>query len=414
MEISTWGGRRMNPKIFGTTIARLRKKCGYTQASLAEKLHLSDKTVSKWESGLGFPDITQLPALANVFGVTVDYLLSEQNRGITVAGNFMVDIVKNIAAYPNLGMLADVFSVKEAVGGCGPNVATDLAVIDRTLPVSVLGRVGDDEYGRFLISKLQTHGVNVSNMCVSTKDQTSFSDVMSLPTGERTFFSFRGANANFSPEDIDVASLTCKIFHIGYILLLDKFDEKDEEYGTVMARFLRSVQKRGIKTSIDVVSSSNLSDYEQKVKPALPYADYVIINELECCHVWGVSPRKADGSLDVENVRLAMQKTMDCGVGEKVIVHAKEAGFCLNKDGTFTKIGSLKVPSEQIKGSVGAGDAFCAGCLYALYHGYTDEETLKFASAAAACNLFAENSVDGMRSKKEIEKLAETYQRRSV
>ena len=105
---------------------------------------------------------------------------------------------------------------------------------------------------------------------------------------------------------------------------------------------------------------------------------------------------------------------MACGVLEKVIVHAKEAGFCLNVDGTFTSLGSLRIPREEIRGSVGAGDAFCAGCLYAIYHDYPDLEMLSFASASAACNLFAENSVDGMRSKKEIEKLSEQYERRSI
>ena len=138
---------------------------------------------------------------------------------------------------------------------------------------------------------------------------------MSLPTGERTFFSCKGANAVFSPDDIDVSTLGCKILHIGYILLLDLFDAPDEEYGTVMARFLRSVQKKGIKTSIDMVSNNNTDEYPRIVKPAFAYSDYVIINEIECCGVWGVSPRKRNGKLHEENIRLAMEKTMACGVG---------------------------------------------------------------------------------------------------
>ena len=403
----------MDPKVFGATIAALRKKKGYTQASLAEKLNCSDKTVSKWESGTGCPDIMLLPALAKLLGVTVDQLFSEKNKGIVVAGNFVVDIVKNIDVYPAPGMLTDIRSLSLAIGGCAPNTATDLAKLDRTLPVSVLGRVGDDEYGRFLISKLQTQGINVAGVCVSTKQQTAFSDVMSLPSGERTFFSCRGANAEFSPCDVDITTLNCKILHIGYILLLDKFDEEDEEYGTVMARFLHSLQERGIRTSIDAVSDSS-GRFAEKIVPALLYADYVIINEIECCSIWGIEPRSADGSLDVAAVRIAMEKTMAAGVGQKVIVHAKEAGFCLNADGEFTKVGSLKLPVGLIKGSVGAGDAFCAGCLYGIYHEFSDKEMLEFASATAAQSLFSENSVDGMRSKKEIYRLAEQYERRSI
>lgn len=404
----------IDPKTFGAVIFRLRKRVGYTQASLAEKLNLSDKTVCKWENGLGFPDITQLPALAHLLGVTVDYLFSEQNIGIAIAGNMIADSVKSIRVFPQVGMLTNIESSKLAIGGCAPNTATDLAVIDGTLPVSVYGRVGDDENGNFMLSKLKGKGIDVSGVSISTKTPTSYCDVMSLPTSERTFFQFSGANAEFSPEDVEISTLGCKIFHIGYILLLDRFDAPDAEYGTVMARFLHSLQKQGIKTSIDAVSSTRTEDYAEKLRPAFAYSDYVIINEIECCNTWNLDSRRADGTLDVDAVRLAMEKTLACGVAEKVIVHAKEGGFCLSSNGDFTMLGSLIIPREEIRGSVGAGDAFCAGCLYALYHGYSDLEMLKFASAAAACNLFAENSVDGMRSKKEIEKLSEQYERRSI
>ena len=61
---------------------------------------------------------------------------------------------------------------------------------------------------------------------------------------------------------------------------------------------------------------------------------------------------------------------------------------------------------------MGAGDAFCAGCLYGIYNGFTDEQLLEFASGAAACNLFAENSVDGMRSKQEILELIKNTPKR--
>ena len=59
----------------GKTIAELRKAKGWTQVQLAEKLGVSDKAVSKWESEGGFPEITQLPVLASIFNVTIDYLM---------------------------------------------------------------------------------------------------------------------------------------------------------------------------------------------------------------------------------------------------------------------------------------------------------------------------------------------------
>ncbi len=404
----------MNSKKFGEKLTAFRKKKNLTQFALAEKLCVSDKTVSKWERGVGYPEITQLPTLSNVLGISIDQLLSEEGNGIVVAGNMIADVVKSIDVYPKIGQLANLQNLNRAIGGCAPNVATDLAIIDPSLAISVIGKVGDDENGRFLTESIRKRGISVDNVSIIKELPTSFSDVMSLPTGERTFFSFRGANAELSYEDIPLETLDCKMFHIGYILFLDKLDAYNEEYGTEMARLLSDVQKRGIKTSFDVVSSSDVSAYKEKIVPALPYTDYAILNELECCNIWGISPRYENGELNVENLFCAMKKTLNCGVKEKVITHAKEGGFCLDKNGTFTKMGSLKIPEEYIKGSVGAGDAFCAGCLYGIYNGYTNEEMLAFATAAAACNLFAENSVDGMRNKKEIEKMMQSVDRRSL
>ena len=66
----------MDCKSVGDTIATLRKKLRMTQLELATLLDVSDKTVSKWETGQGYPDITLFPRLAEVFGVSVDHLLA--------------------------------------------------------------------------------------------------------------------------------------------------------------------------------------------------------------------------------------------------------------------------------------------------------------------------------------------------
>ena len=60
----------------GKLIAELRKKQGFTQQQLADKLNLSNKTISKWESGSGSPDISNLPVLAEALEISVDELLN--------------------------------------------------------------------------------------------------------------------------------------------------------------------------------------------------------------------------------------------------------------------------------------------------------------------------------------------------
>lgn len=404
----------MDAKSVGYTISSLRKRNGLTQLELAKRLNVSDKTVSKWENGLGYPEITQLPELAKLFCVSIDYLMTGERKGIAIAGNILTDVVKTVNDYPKQGMLSNILSVSRSVGGCVPNTAIDIAKIDRSIPVGAIGKIGDDEYGRYVISRLQKFGIDTGKVSVSSTSPTSFSDVMSLPSGERTFFHARGANAEFSPNDIDISSLGCKMLHIGYILLLDSFDKKDSEYGTVMARFLHDVKERGIETSIDVVSDST-ADYKSAIVPALKYCDYVIINEIECCGIWNISPYDQDGKIHIDNIKKAIRLTAECGVQQKVVVHTKTLGICFDiKTDAFTVVPSLKIPVSAIKGSVGAGDAFCAGCLYSLYNGYSDIKMLEFASAAAACNLLSENSVDGMKTKDEIMNIAASYKRQKL
>ncbi|MBQ3031014.1 MAG: helix-turn-helix domain-containing protein [Anaerotignum sp.] len=76
----------MNQYVTGAVIRELREKKQLTQAELAEKLNVSDKTVSKWETAKGYPDISLLEPIARVFGVSITELISGnavQNENIS-------------------------------------------------------------------------------------------------------------------------------------------------------------------------------------------------------------------------------------------------------------------------------------------------------------------------------------------
>ncbi|MGN0346431.1 MAG: helix-turn-helix domain-containing protein [Lachnospiraceae bacterium] len=66
----------MNQYVTGAVIKQLREKKNLTQAQLADLLNVSDKTVSKWETGKGYPDITLLEPIADAFSISVTELLS--------------------------------------------------------------------------------------------------------------------------------------------------------------------------------------------------------------------------------------------------------------------------------------------------------------------------------------------------
>lgn len=66
-------------QIIAKNIIELRRRDGMTQAELAEKLSYTDKAVSKWERGASVPDISVLKNIAELFGVTVDYLITDEH-----------------------------------------------------------------------------------------------------------------------------------------------------------------------------------------------------------------------------------------------------------------------------------------------------------------------------------------------
>lgn len=328
-----------------------------------------------------------------------------EKKGIAIVGNILTDNVKLVCAYPEKGMLATITSESLAVGGAVPNTGIDIKKLDSDLPVYVYGRVGDDYKGEYVVGEMKKVGIDVSGVKISKTAPTSYSDVITVEsTGERTFFHNRGANAEFSPSDVDINKLGCSILHAGYLMLLDSFDKINSDGSTPMSNFLKAVQEKGIKTSIDLVSESS-GDFFKVTTAALPYCDYVIINEIESGTIVGIPARNEDGTLNEDNVWQIMQKLQSYGVREKVIIHCPEKGFCLDKSGRKTTVSSIKLPKGFIKGSVGAGDAFCAGSLYAIYSGYSDEEILSFSNLVAINCLSAPDSVSGVRHKDKLKEI---------
>ncbi|MBR6615498.1 MAG: helix-turn-helix domain-containing protein [Lachnospiraceae bacterium] len=80
----------MNQYVTGAVIKELREKHHFTQAELAEMLNVSDKTISKWETAKGYPDISLLEPIAKVFGISVTELLAGQAvNNVNVSANML-------------------------------------------------------------------------------------------------------------------------------------------------------------------------------------------------------------------------------------------------------------------------------------------------------------------------------------
>lgn len=299
--------------------------------------------------------------------------------GIAVAGTILVDSINEISAYPEKGELTKIHSVEKAVGGCVPNVAIDLKRLSPSLPVKAIGKIGDDENGSYVSRTLEENGVDVS-LVTKAQDKTSFTEVMSVVGGQRTFFTYAGASSLFGKEDVDFDLLDARMLHLGYFLLLDKVDGGDG------LRILQEATLRGIKTSIDLVSEN--SNRYSLVLPCLPYVDNLIINEAEAGSLCGILPTK-------ENLFQIAKTLKDMGVRERVIIHTPEGSLCQSDSGR-TLLGALSLPNGYIQGTTGAGDAFCAGALLGIYEGASDEDILKIATVAATGALSTKDATSGL------------------
>ena len=104
----------MNQYVTGTVIKELREKAHFTQAELAGKLNVSSKTISKWETAKGYPDISLLEPIAKVFGISVTELISGNAvRNVNVAANMLRS---NFYVCPVCGNV--IHSMGEAVFNC--------------------------------------------------------------------------------------------------------------------------------------------------------------------------------------------------------------------------------------------------------------------------------------------------------
>ena len=323
--------------------------------------------------------------------------VTNMKSGIAVAGSILVDKINEISAYPKAGELTKIKSVQKSVGGCVPNVAIDLKRICPELTVKAVGKVGDDENGKYVTEVFQANGVESSGVTLGT-DATSFTEVMSVTGGQRTFFTYPGASADFGVEDVTMSALNVKMLHLGYFLLLDKIDNGDGEL------LLKIAKENGVKTSIDLVSEN--SDRYSLVLPCLPYVDNLIINEVEAGALIGIAPKR-------ENLVEIATKLKAYGVQERVIIHTPEVGVCVSENGVQL-VPAYQLPENFIVGTTGAGDAFCAGALIGIYQGKTDEEILEFASASAVAALSSADATSGLCTEEQIKELCKGLKRKEI
>lgn len=279
---------------------------------------------------------------------------------IACLGILVADVIgKPVHAVPAPGSLVLVDEMSLHSGGCAANAAT--ALVSLGLPVEVIGKVGSDPFGDFVVDILNARGIGTRGVTRDPGVGTSASMVIVDPDGERRFIHYIGANAALTIEDIDFDLIaSSSILHIGGSLVLPGID------GEPTANILIQAQDAGVITFLDTVWDDT-GRWMSLLGPSLPYIDYFIPSLPEAQAITGIDdPEMIARDLIARGVRNVILKMGPDG--------------CLVMAGDY-QCSRFPAHDVEVVDATGAGDAFAAGFIAGIWQEWPLEKTARFATA---------------------------------
>ncbi len=294
-------------------------------------------------------------------------------------GILVADLVARIVRkFPDKGKLVRVENMELHVGGCAAN--TGITLKKQGISTGIMGKVGDDGLGNFLIESLKKEGLDVRGIKKTSQVNTSSTMVMVDPDGERRFIHCVGANGDFSLSDVDWSIIKeTQILHVAGSLLMPSLD------GKPTAELLKEAKDMGKTTSLDTAWDAT-GQWLKLLEEALPYIDIFIPSVEEA--------RMLSGKEKVEDIAHFF---LNRGVKMVVLKMGKEG--CYVNDGKKS-FSSPTYPAEVID-TTGAGDAFVGGFLTGMVKGWDLEFTAKFANAVGTFCVQAVGATQGIKSLEE-------------
>lgn len=305
---------------------------------------------------------------------------------VVCLGILVADVVgKPIEQMPERGKLLLVDRMELHTGGCASSTGMGLAKMG--VETAVIGKVGEDGFGDFMVSRLEQSGVDASGVVRDSRSATSATMVMVHADGERSFLHYIGANASLVEEDVSMELVRGSgVLHVAGSFLMPGID------GQPTANILKKAQDAGVRTSLDTAWDSR-GRWMQLLEPALPYLDYAVPSIEEA--------RMVTGKQTPEDVA---QVLIDRGV--------KTVALKMGEEGCYIQSGyeRLRIPRFEVEcvDAVGAGDAFAAGFLTGVARGWDLERTGRFANAVGALCVTALGATTGIRSLEETEEFIRT------
>ncbi len=303
---------------------------------------------------------------------------------VTCVGILVADVIaRPVRELPRRGQLTLVDHMSTHIGGCAANTGIGLARLG--VQTGVVGKVGKDGLGDFVVRTLEENCVDTTAMVYDADISTSATMVMVSEDGERSFLHYMGANAALTGEDIDFDYLAnSKVVHVAGAFVMTALD------GEPMAKLLRRAKEMNLITSLDTVWDAQ-SRWMDVLGVVLPHVDCFVPNWEEA--------KMLTGREKPEEIAAVL---MDRGV--------KTVGVKMGEDGCYLRSGddAVRLPALKVKAvdATGAGDAFVAGFLTGIVKGWDLEKTGRFANAVGASCVQAVGAIAGIRDFDETMKIA--------
>lgn len=307
---------------------------------------------------------------------------------VATVGILVADvIVKPVEKTPEKGLLSLVDSIELFSGGNAMTAAVNVSKMG--LKSAVIGKIGSDVFGDFLLDCLHKNNVETKGVKRDAVVQTSSSVALLDSSGERSFMHCTGADGVFDIADADWDIVEkAKIVFVTGTYLMQNFD------GAQTAQFLKKCKEMGKITALDVCWDSQ-NNWAALLDDAMPYIDLFLPSIDEAKMIAGK-----------DDLKEMTDVFFDKGIGTAVIKCGADGAFLReNRDDAGKMYPTYK--NIDVVDTTGAGDSFCSGFLAAYAKGNTLDFCTRFANAAGSHCVMAKGATTGMKSYDEILKFME-------
>jgi len=201
--------------------------------------------------------------------------------GVIGLGIWCVDTTYKINKLPERGTLEYIIDSNICVGGGPSNVLTNLFSLGFKSNLIAMGSIGKDNNSILIKNHCRSNGIISKYLSSSSNVPTSHSLCMSEKHKERTFLYYSGANELLDIKHFKIKNIknNPKILYVGYLSLLGKLDYFDGKE-TRLCKVLKEARKKNLITILDL-ASNNVPNFQKIIFSALPYTDYLLLNEIE-------------------------------------------------------------------------------------------------------------------------------------